>query len=153
MALTDSDYVINNEHIRISAAAVIFTGIGLFLFWLAWSLLLNNWFGNNNIGSIWAKNNFTAQYWVYIQPDNADSKNYRVKADIERLEGEYKLTKIYWPNGGYESFDDCRFEETDGIYSSYDDCSSDKLVNGGEDYQSYSIRIDQKVRKSINQNT
>lgn len=125
--------------------AIVYTLLGAFFLWIAWGLGLNQWLGNTSMGSPFAKSNFTTQYWVYLQPDNAEAKNYRVKADISRVDGEYSLDKVYWPNGGSSTFDDCQLDSKDGEYSSYFSCASDERINEDSDYRRYKIRIDTKV--------
>lgn len=138
-------YIVNTKNLRISYKAVGFTLLGLFLFWIVWSLFLNQWLGSTTVGSVWAKTNFNTQYWVYLQPNNATSKNYRVKGDITRLDGIYFLSKIYWDNGGYLTFDDCNLYKNDGVYKSEDSCQSSNWLNDDDGYEYYSVRLDQKV--------
>ncbi len=145
MSTPNDEYIIDTKNLRVSYAVVGFTLLGAFLLFLAWGLFLNQWLGNTQVGSPLAKNNFTAQYWVYIQPDDAEAKNYRVKGDISRYDGEYSLNKVYWANGGYITFDDCQLQSQDGKYISDGSCSSDELINNGDDYRRYDVRVDTKV--------
>jgi len=142
---SDDEYFVDTKNIRISYRVVAYILYGLFLFWLAWALFLNKWLGDTTIGSFLAKDNFETQYWVYLQPDNADVKNYRVKGDVSRTDGTYSLDKVYWANGGYTTFDDCPLYKQDGEYRSEGSCSSDELINNGEDYRRYEVRVDAKV--------
>jgi hypothetical protein len=145
MSTQNDEYLIDTKNLRISYASVGMALVGSFLLLLVWSLFLNQWLGTTTVGSMWAKTNFDTQYWVYIQPDNADTKNYRVKGDISRYDGEYSLNKVYWANGGYITFDDCQLQSQDGKYSSDGSCSSDELINNGDDYRRYDVRVDTKV--------
>lgn len=141
----NSEYIVDTKYLRISYAVVGFALVGAFLLFLAWGLFLNQWLGNTTVGSYFAKNNFSAKYWVYIQPENANAKNYRVQSDISRVDGSYGLTKVYWPNGGYSTFEDCVLIEQDGKYVSDGLCNSDELINDGNDHASYKIRVDTKA--------
>lgn len=145
MSNNEDEYIVNTNNLRITYRAVGFTLLGLFLLWLSWGLFLNQWLGSTTAGSMWAKNNFDTQYWVYIQPQNANSKNYRVKGDISRQDGVYYLQKIYWDNGGYLTFTDCDLYENNGVYASEDDCESSNWLNDDDGYEYYTVRLDQKV--------
>ena len=142
-------YMFDNKYFRVSNAfaggVLIFIFIGGIVLFFLWGLFLNQWLGTTTVGSMWAKNNFDTQYYVFIQPENATSKNYRVKGDISRTDGEYSLNKIYWENGGYLTFTDCKLEENNGIYTSVDDCQSSNWLNDDDGYEYYNVRIDQKV--------
>jgi hypothetical protein len=50
----------------------------------------------------------SGKYYVNMFPDDGVSKNYRVVADISKVEegGDYYITKAYFPNGGYITFED-----------------------------------------------
>lgn len=60
---------------------------------------------------------FGGQSWsgsgqVNLFPDSAESKNYRLEADIEvktklGWKKEYKVNSVTWPNGGNSYFNDC----------------------------------------------
>lgn len=145
MSNPNDEYIVNTKNLRITYSAVGFTLLGLFVFWIAWGLFLNQWLGTTTIGSMWAKNNFETQYYVYIQPDGATSKNYRVKGDISRQDGVYYLEKIYWENGGYLTFTDCVLYEDNGTYASEDNCESSNWLNDDDGYEYYGVKIDQKV--------
>ena len=125
--------------------ALVYTFIAAFLLWIAWGLGLNQWLGDTTVGSPFAKNDFTAKYWVYLQPDNAEAKNYRVEGDISRNDGIYSLDKVYWPNGGNSTFDDCQLESEDGKYVSNSSCASNELINDDSDYRRYDVRLDTKA--------
>jgi hypothetical protein len=86
-------------------------------------------YGNEIIGSYLEKSNYRTQYYINLFPNDENSKNYRLPADIhvftELEEGEttedrfgqestsfskvkyITVEKIYWPNGGYLYFEDC----------------------------------------------
>jgi len=75
-------------------------------------------FGNEQVGSFFEKDDYEAKYFVNLFPEKDKTKNYRLVADIEKdtvcikisrdereCEITYYLRKVYWPNGGYFSFD------------------------------------------------
>lgn len=80
------------------------------------SLAIYKYFiGNTTIGSWFEKSkDYKTYYYVNVFPSN-DSKNYRLKGEIERIhcddpEGcsKYsKVTRVFFPNGGFLEFDDC----------------------------------------------
>jgi hypothetical protein len=139
------EYIVDTKYLRVSYAVVGFTLLGAFLLWLAWGIFLNQWLGSTTVGSPWAKNNFETQYWVYVQPENAEAKNYRVKGDVSRDDGIYSISRVYWPNGGTSTFDDCQLQGQDSGYSSDGSCVSDELIDNGNDYRRYDVRVDTKV--------
>lgn len=139
-----SEYLIDTKNLRITYSAVSYTVLGIFILWVIWAFFLANIFGSKTIGSFWAKSNFDTQYWVYLEPDNAEAKNYRVKADISRIDGDYWLEKVYWPNGGNSNFEDCKLDDALQRNGSVD-CSTDELINNGDDYRNYTIRLGEKV--------
>lgn len=145
MTNSNDEYIVDTKYLKVSSAAVGFTLLGVFVLWLAWGLFLNQWLGSTTVGSPWAKNNFDTQYWVYLKPDNADSKNYRVKGDISRVDGTYLISEVYWPNGGSSTFDDCQLQVQNGVYISDGSCASNELINDGEDYRRYDVRLDAKI--------
>jgi hypothetical protein len=145
MSAPNDEYIIDTKNLRISYASVGIALFSLFFLWLAWGLFLNQWLGTTTVGSMWAKTNFDTQYWVYIQPQNAETKNYRVKGDVSRVDGIYSLTQIYWDNGGYLTFDECSLQDDNGVYTSEDDCESSKWLNDDDGYERYSVRVDQEV--------
>jgi hypothetical protein len=76
-----------------------------------------SFWGNHKIGSFFEQSNYTAQYYVNLFPENSETKNYRLKADIESFVEndidqddrahfwkEYHIVRVYFPNGGYISF-------------------------------------------------
>lgn len=70
-------------------------------------LTMKDYWGTNTIGSFFSRNEFEAQYYVNIFPENSKAKNYRLVADIHQYDsGIIFLKKVYWPNGGYSTFDD-----------------------------------------------
>lgn len=57
---------------------------------------------------------------VSLFPEGADAKNYRLDAQITVTEHDngwfrknytYKVTRADWPNGGYETFNDCTVQK------------------------------------------
>jgi hypothetical protein len=57
------------------------------------------------IGCLFEKEDYNAVYYVNVFEDRNNTKNYRLKADILKIEGKYYIDKAYWPNGGFLSFD------------------------------------------------
>ncbi len=51
--------------------------------------------------------NYTTKIYVLLSPQDSQSKNYRVPADVEKNDSGYSLTKVYWPDGGTSEFSDC----------------------------------------------
>lgn len=69
--------------------------------------------------------NWSGEGTVNLFPDSADSKNYRLTADIEVntkwwWQKDYVINSVEWPNGGNSSFSDCV------ISSSNTSCSDDE---------------------------
>lgn len=145
MSTNNEEYIVDTKYLKISYSAIGFTLVGGFLLFLAWGLFLNQWLGNTTVGSPLAKSDFTAQYWVFIQPENAKAKNYRVKADISRSEAGYSLNEVNWPNGGSSTFDDCYLVSKDGKYVSDGRCTSNEAINDDGDYRRYNVTLDAKV--------
>lgn len=99
-------------------------------------------YGEERLGSFFEKPEYKTQYYVLIFPDNSISKNYKLVADIEvsseidSYEDDdgsgigvfaYPITrsyshrlinidKVYLPNGGYLTFDDCELEKNAKAY-------------------------------------
>lgn len=70
-------------------------------------LTMKDYWGSNTIGSFFSRNEFEAQYYVNIFPEDSKSKNYRLIADVHQYDGNtIFLKKVYWPNGGYSTFED-----------------------------------------------
>jgi hypothetical protein len=83
---------------------------------------LSFFYKEEKIGSIFEKTEYRTQYYVNLFPEDSNSKNYRVKADIysvlnsysytdgdsERTVSnrEYYITRAYFTNGGSISFED-----------------------------------------------
>lgn len=100
-------------------------------------------YGDEIIGSYFEKSQYKTKYYVNVFPDDNESKNYRLQADIhvysDTEEGETSedrfgqehtetyttkyiiLEKVFWPNGGYLDFDDCQLEIGDKVYCSDQD--------------------------------
>jgi hypothetical protein len=100
-------------------------------------------YGDEILGSYFEKSEYKTQYYVNVFPDDEDSKNYRLPADIhvysETEEGETSedrfgqehtetytnkyiiLDKAFWPNGGYLDFHDCQVEIGDKVLCSDQD--------------------------------
>lgn len=93
------------------------------------------YYGEEIIGSYFEKPAYRTKYYVNVFPDDKNSKNYRLPADIyvftKREESSTSgsidedgivtpsvkfnkkriLEKVYWPNGGYLDFKDCLIED------------------------------------------
>ena len=66
--------------------------------------------GNNTIGSIFCKNDFTAYYFVEVESYDLE-RAYVLPAKIHSFNDPdagrvNKVEKVYWPNGGYLYFGD-----------------------------------------------
>jgi hypothetical protein len=98
-------------------------------------------FGNEILGSWFEKpEEYTTQYWVYLEPDSSSTKNYRVKGDIEKIKwgtientDEYYLRTVYWNNGGESDFVECQITNKAG-----DNCYTTEDKN-------YFVRLGEKV--------
>lgn len=66
-------------------------------------------FGSEEIGGLFEKNNYSAYYYVLLFPDDSDSKNYKVIAEIEADGRDYTIERAYLPEGGYVTFNDLLF--------------------------------------------
>lgn len=93
--------------------------IGIFVPPYSW---LNK--GTTTIGSVFEKDYYEEQYYVYIRKNTDSSKSYKVPADIRKGSYEYEdfdengnsvfyelgegyfIQKIYWDNGGFLTFPD-----------------------------------------------
>ena len=115
----------------------VWLGVGLFVAWIITSSFN---IGYKEIGHWFEKGEYETQYWVYLQPDNVEFKNYRVKGDIDHTEGTYYLSRVYWANGGYSDFNDCDLDETINSKNGYAKCWD----SGAKTY--YHIRIAEKVK-------
>jgi hypothetical protein len=148
----NSEYLINTSNIKIKYS---FIGIVIGIAIVTWLLVktISGMYGNEVIGSFFERNEYTTQYWIYLQPDSASTKNYRVKGDIERVsvDGEenneggyypggsiYYLRRVYWDNGGYFEFDDCDLYGAISTPKSYVKCSDN-------DSNNYQIRLGEKI--------
>jgi len=136
--------LIDTKHLKVSYTLVVWTIICVVVIGLLWGIASELFgAGEKSIGALLEKREYSAQYWVYLQPDGADAKNYRVKGDIERVSGDdsgqYMLDKVYWPNGGYTTFSDCDITST-AKGNAVENCTVD-----GEDI-SYGVRLGEKVK-------
>ncbi|MGL4331133.1 MAG: hypothetical protein ACRCSD_11140 [Clostridium sp.] len=61
--------------------------------------------GSERIGSIFEKKDYTQYYYANLFPDESNSKNYKVIAEIEAHDKMYRLNKAYFSDGGYKNFD------------------------------------------------
>ncbi len=90
-------------------------------------------YSNTQIGSLFERSNYKEKYWVNLFPNENNDKNYRVPADIiatfytsenecennfgvnepcEQSERLYLISKAYFNNGGYITFDDTEESES-----------------------------------------
>lgn len=73
------------------------------------NLFLNFYFQNEIIGSYFEKEYYSTKYYINLYPDKGNTKNYSLKADIQAEYRDVSMTycmgKIYFPNGGYLTFD------------------------------------------------
>lgn len=83
----------------------------------------SGWWGAEEIGHFWERSEYKTRYYVNLLQEKNYSKNYRVVGNIDATtscypdqsypEGPeicdhvYYLTRAYFPNGGYLSFEDC----------------------------------------------
>lgn len=84
--------------------------------------------GDQAFNSFFEKPEYHTKYYVNLFPETSKSKNYRLVADIHVYEEEeeyddksylYKvisIEKVYFNNGGYLYFDDCRLEVGEKTY-------------------------------------
>jgi len=117
---------------------VVYSIIPIIIIWY----IITVFWGYQEIGKFGEKRNYTTQYWVYLQPESAGAKNYRVIADIKRQIPNYYLLKVYWPNGGHSDFEDCNFIENDGEFNRF---IEPLCIPEGEN-NAYHIKIDEKVK-------
>jgi len=86
-----------------------FIAVPLFLLIFGYTTMKAYW-GNDTIGSVFARSNFNTTYYVNVFENSNNAKNYRFKADVtvEYSEGEriIILKKVYFPNDGYLIFKD-----------------------------------------------
>lgn len=75
---------------------------------------------------------YEAKMIVRLYPDDSEAKNYELPADISKLDGYYRLDRVYWPNGGYVDFDDC-----DVVIDEKSTCSY--LPDDADDYTYYDV--------------
>ncbi len=73
-----------------------------------------NFFGNEDINSIFCKNELKFKGYVYAFPDDTKDKNYRLKADMYKDGNDYGVDRIYFYNGGYIDFESCEEGNKDG---------------------------------------
>lgn len=140
--MEQNEYLINTPGVKIKYDLVWGIALAVIIAWIVMIAIINN-YGNEVIGSFFEKREYKTQYWVYLQPDNANTKNYRVKAEIERAQEDdllrYYLNRVFWDNGGYSYFDNsCNFV--------------DAVVKNGHAYckandnTGYTIRLGEKVK-------
>lgn len=80
---------------------LITIGVG---FCIIVTIAANTKLGSTNIGGLFERINYTESYYVNLFRENAESKNYKVEAEIEKTGGEYYIVKAYFPNSGHITF-------------------------------------------------
>lgn len=68
------------------------------------TIAANTKLGSTNIGGLFERINYTESYYINLFPENANDKNYKVKAEIEKMGSRYYINKAYFSNGGYITF-------------------------------------------------
>jgi len=63
--------------------------------------------GGMRPGAFFERGNYTAKVYVLVFPDADTAKNYYLPADVTKAGSVYSLKKLYWPDGGSSTFDDC----------------------------------------------
>lgn len=131
----DENENINFWGIKIKTKYFWFSIITVFVGWY----VISAYWGYEEIGRFGEKHKYTTQYWVDLQSDSAEAKNYRVKADIKREIPDYYLLKVYWPNGGSSTFDDCLLDKNEYEIKGYVHC----FPNNGNSVEEngYYVRI------------
>lgn len=86
---------------------LIFVGICSSIF-----LLTEIGIGDTTIGSIFEKKSYVENYYVNLFPENAESKNYKVEAEIEKQGQGYYIVKAYFPHSGYITFENYGYDES-----------------------------------------
>jgi hypothetical protein len=81
-----------------------------FLLFLSFCLLflyfnMKDYWGNDTIGSFFSKYKYQTEYYVQLFPENSDSKNYLVSAELEIDSDSIYIIRVKWPNEGYTNFD------------------------------------------------
>lgn len=66
---------------------------------------MKEYWGTDTIYSFFSKNEFETRYYVHLFPEGSKSKNYLVPADLYVYDDNIIIKKVYWPNGGYTTFD------------------------------------------------
>jgi hypothetical protein len=71
------------------------------------------WYGNRQIGSIFERRNYQNElYYVHLYLEDEESKNYKVVAEIDRIDGKYYPQKVYFNARQYlvidYFYDDCK---------------------------------------------
>jgi hypothetical protein len=91
------------KYIHMYGAYLVIGIIALVLFFI----FSKQYFGLKHPGSFYERTEYSAKVFVLVFPSDG-TKNYYIPADIDRTEGAYDLTAIYWPNGGTTTFDNCQ---------------------------------------------
>ena len=62
-------------------------------------------FGSENLNSFWVKRCIKFSGYVFAFPNAKYDKNYRLRADMEKVANRYYVNRIYFYNGGYIDFE------------------------------------------------
>jgi hypothetical protein len=88
---------------------------GTILIGLLYGIILYSPLASEKIGGIFEKSEYTTNYYINLFPENSETKNYLVKAQIHVFTEEYdentservyRLQEAYFPNGGKITFYD-----------------------------------------------
>lgn len=60
--------------------------------------------GTDTIGSFFSKYEYDTKYYVQLFPENSESKNYYVPAELHVKENRLSIKRAYWPEKGYTTF-------------------------------------------------
>ncbi len=119
-------------------AGITLVLIAISIIGLAALIVPNTAFGVEEIGAILEKNDYTAYYYVSMFPEDSESKNYKVVAEIWATDKNYIIRKAYFPNEGYLTFDgyvfglpddSLKFDEMIYIYDDNDDYWNIQLLD------------------------
>lgn len=84
---------------------VVLLCLGAFIFVL-WAAKF--YLGNEVPGSFWERGaDYQTEAYVQVFTDTSSSRNYQLKADISKENGNYILQTVHWRNSGTSVFDDC----------------------------------------------
>lgn len=138
----DDRIIVDFMGLKVTAGFIAKCIIACFVAWLVISIAAGK-YGTRTIGNYFERDNYTTVYWVYMQPDGAEVKNYHVRGGIEKVNSQdgasYYLRNVNWPNGGVTKFEDCDITDATSksgkAYCAIDDSG-------------YTIRLGDKVPSS-----